>query len=360
MNNKKKIVIYTVIMGDYDYLKDPEYIMANCDYVCFTNNPDLKSDIWEIRYDSNTELDNTRWQRRHKVLAHEYLLDDYEWCIYVDGNVRIIGDFRKYIEQESKGAPILCLKHPSRTCVYAEAEECINLKKDSPEIIKRQMEQYKEEGYPDDNGLVVTNILVRKHKDANVIRLMKLWWEEIEKNSRRDQLSFNYASWKLGIKFDISELKCWRSPYWMNPGIHTKDIKKVEEELIDHIQFSAYKEYQLEEKERYIALKERELKDADTLLGWKEQELKDANTLLGWKEQELKDANTLLGWKEQELRDANTLIACKEQELKKSNTLLEEKQLELDRVLNSTSWKLTGIFRSIKALLGKFRNRKER
>ena len=103
MNNEKRIVVYTVIMGDYDYLKDPEYVMENCDYICFTNNPDLKSDIWEIRYDSNTELDNTRWQRRHKVLAHEYLPDTYEWCIYVDGNVRITGDLRKYINLESGG-----------------------------------------------------------------------------------------------------------------------------------------------------------------------------------------------------------------------------------------------------------------
>ena len=49
----------------------------------------------------------------------------------MDGNVRIIGDFRKYIEQESKGAPILCLKHPSRNSVYEEAEE---LRQNTPKI----------------------------------------------------------------------------------------------------------------------------------------------------------------------------------------------------------------------------------
>ena len=101
MNNiYSKIVVYTVIMGDYDYLKNPEYIMENCDYICFTNNPNLKSDIWQIRYDADTQLDNTKWQRRHKVMVHEYL-PEYDWSVYIDGNVRIIGDFRKYIREES-------------------------------------------------------------------------------------------------------------------------------------------------------------------------------------------------------------------------------------------------------------------
>lgn len=338
MNNEKRIVVYTVIMGDYDYLKDPEYVMENCDYICFTNNPDLKSDIWEIRYDSNTELDNTRWQRRHKVLAHEYLPDTYEWCIYVDGNVRITGDLRKYINLESGGKkPILCLKHPTRNTVYEEAEECIRLGKDLPEVIEKQMERYRKEGYKADNGLVVTNVLVRKHTDKNVIKLMNLWWEEIERNSKRDQLSFNYACWKLGINYDVSELKCWRSPYWMNPGIHTRDIREVEAELINHIQYSAYKEYQLSEKQKYIALKEQELEEAHTLIGWKEQELKDAHTLIKWKEQELEDANTQITWKEQTLKDVYLL--------------LEQKQQELNLILNSTSWKYTKIFRDLKRIL---------
>ena len=70
---KKKIAVYTVIMGDYDYLKEPEFVMDNCDYICFTDNPDLKSDIWQIRYDNNNLLDSTRWQRRHKIMVHQYL-----------------------------------------------------------------------------------------------------------------------------------------------------------------------------------------------------------------------------------------------------------------------------------------------
>ncbi len=334
-----KIAVYTVITGSYDYLKDPEYRMPDCDYICFTDQSDLQSDVWEIRYEPPGQSDPVRWQRRHKILAHQYLANEYEWCIYVDGNVRITGDFREYICQESKGAPLLCLKHPDRNCIYDEAEECIRLHKDDPDTIRRQMERYRREAYGTGRGLVTTNVLVRKHWDQMVMRVMELWWKEVETGSRRDQLSFNYACWKLGVMYDESELKCWKSPYWLNPGIHTADISKVEEELVAHIQLEAYMKYQMREKDTYIALKERELKDARTQLGWKEQELKDMCTQMGWKEQELKDMRTQIDWKEQELKDVCTQMGWKEQELKDAQTMLGWKEQELKDAQTVLGWK---------------------
>ena len=297
-----KIVIYTVIMGDYDYLKDPEYITENCDYICYTNNPEIKSSVWQIRFDKCENLDNTRWQRKHKIMAHEYL-PEYKASVYVDGNVRILGDFREYISKYGTDSTILCLKHPDRDCIYDEAEACINMKKDNAEVISSQMERYRNEGYPEHNGLIVSNVLVREHTNAEVIKLMNSGWNEIETGSRRDQLSFNYVCFKNNFTYDVSDLKCWRSKYWSNPGIHTRDIKAVEEELINHIQQEDYYCYQIRQKDEYIKLKEQELKDAQTYIGWKEQELKDAQTYISWKEQELKDANTQLEWKEQSIGD---------------------------------------------------------
>ena len=340
----EKIVVYTVIMGDYDYLKDPEYIMENCDYICFTNNRNLTSDVWKIRYDSCENLDNTKWQRRHKIMAHEYL-PEYKWSVYVDGNVRITGDFRKYIRSEGQGKGILCLKHPNRNNVYEEAEACIQLKKDNPDIIMAQMRKYKEEGYTGNNGLVVSNVLVRCHMDSEVINIMEQWWREIETFSRRDQLSFNYVCWKNNYNYDVSLLKCWKSEYWMNPGIHTSQIKDVEKELIDHLQLEDYYESQLKDKITYISWKEQELADANTQLKWKEQELADANTQLKWKEQELADANTQLKWKEQELADANTQLRWKEQELADANTRTEWKEQELQMIKKSKLWRLKEKFK---------------
>ena len=40
--------IYTFIVGDYDNLKEPKIYTPDWDYICVTDNPNLKSDIWQI------------------------------------------------------------------------------------------------------------------------------------------------------------------------------------------------------------------------------------------------------------------------------------------------------------------------
>ncbi len=104
-----KLVIYTVIIDGYDTLKEPEFLDENCDYVCFTNDKKLTSEIWQIRLIEETHLDNTRLQRMYKILPHRFL-SEYEYSIYIDGNVRIIGCFRDFVKKEWRGASLLGLK----------------------------------------------------------------------------------------------------------------------------------------------------------------------------------------------------------------------------------------------------------
>ena len=51
-------------------------------------------------------------------------------------------------------------------------------------------ERYKKEKFPDNNGLIEGCLIIRKHNEKEVINQMENWFEEIEKYSHRDQLSF--------------------------------------------------------------------------------------------------------------------------------------------------------------------------
>ena len=325
-----KLVIYTIIVGDYDTLKDPEYIDENCDYICFTDNKELSSKTWQIRLVENIDLDNTRLQRMYKVLPHKFL-SEYKYSLYIDGNVRIIGSMRDFVRSQWNGASLLGLKHPSRDNIYDEAEACINLNKDDPNIIRNQMNRYKKEGYQANNGLAVTNILFRKHNEEQLIKVMEDWWSEIRDYSRRDQLSFGYACWKNDFKYDVSDLKCYRSEYWQNPGIHTNNIRDVEKELIDHIQFVDYQQYLISEKDKSIAIKEQEKAD---IIAQKEQEKAD---LIVQKEQE---KSVAVAKKEQELAKIKN-------RLKKRIDETEELKAYIKCMESSLSWRCTAIFRKI-------------
>ena len=44
-----------------------------------------------------------------------------------------------------------------------------------------------------------TNIVYRRHKNPEIIRVMDEWWAMIEKYSKRDQLALSFILWKHGI-----------------------------------------------------------------------------------------------------------------------------------------------------------------
>lgn len=208
-----KGVIYTVITGGYDILSKPEYIDSEFDYVCFTDDPSLTSDLWDIRYVENKEgLDMARLSRKYKILCHKFL-EEYDYSIYIDGKLQIIGDMKKYLELYSRGKAMLCFPHFVRDCAYEEAKVCAALGKDAPEVIRNQMGGYAKEGYPSKHGLTDCACMVRGHRDKVLQQVMECWWEEVKSKSRRDQLSFGYACWKNRFSYDLSDLYTYKNDF---------------------------------------------------------------------------------------------------------------------------------------------------
>jgi hypothetical protein len=196
----KTAVVYTAITGGYDTLMNPSVHDARrFDYVCFMDKPGrlyrlLDPTVWRVVRIPGDGLDSTRRARRHKCLAHRYF-PEHEWSIYVDGNVDIIGDVGELLARYPESR-MLCFKHPSRDCAYAEAAAIAAIGKEDPAVMRHQMERYRSEGFPEGYGLIETNVLVRRHNDPLVVRLMEAWWQEIQSYSRRDQLSLGYVLWK--------------------------------------------------------------------------------------------------------------------------------------------------------------------
>lgn len=208
-----KGVVYSAIIGGYDEIKDPAYVNPEFDYIMFTDNPEMKSDVWQIRLVDHPEgLDNVRLARRIKILGHEYL-QGYDYSIWVDGKLEIMDDLKRYINEYKKEQPILCFNHYMNDCIYQEAETCKALGKDGADIIDRQMEKYRSEGYPEKNGQVESGIIVRQIHDEKVIAVMELWWKQVLNYSRRDQLSFNYACWKCDFVYDSTDLYIYDNEY---------------------------------------------------------------------------------------------------------------------------------------------------
>ena len=103
----KNVVVYTAIFGDYDFLYEPTVTPDNVDFICFTDNKNMESDIWKIRnvlpLYNNSELKNphVRNARKYKSLPHRFL-SEYEYSVWVDGNATTRGDVNTLIDNYLK------------------------------------------------------------------------------------------------------------------------------------------------------------------------------------------------------------------------------------------------------------------
>lgn len=208
----EKIVICTAITNGYDELKTPEFVDKQCDYICFTDNTEMQSDIWKIRKIPDSGLESNRSAKQIKVLAHRFL-PEYDWSIWVDAKFRITGDLVELLNEYAVNSNFLSFMHYRRSDVFEDAEVIKQAGFEKVEIVDSMMQRYRKEGFTGENELLEGGVLWKKHNSPEIVRLMEAWWREITDYSRRDQLSFNYCAWKENVFCDMIDTNIYDNVY---------------------------------------------------------------------------------------------------------------------------------------------------
>ena len=211
---KNRFVIYTAVVGNYDEIKQPLAIDSRFDYVLFSNEIKEKSlGVWQIRsipYSNPVQTKIARWVKTHP----EELLPDYEASLWVDSNIIIAQDFvyERFVEHFRKNTLIATMRHAFRNCVYDEMFNILCCRFEHEDVTLKWGRLLRKANYPQNNGLCETGVFYRRHSEAKVQEFDRIWWDCIERFSRRDQYSVNYALWKCGLKWDYY-LSCDDSVY---------------------------------------------------------------------------------------------------------------------------------------------------
>jgi len=212
-----KRVVYTCLFGHSELFNDFEYQRDDIDFICFTDDPELRSDFWEIRLLPKQLLDPARAAKKLKALPHIYLAE-YDWSLYIDNTVRLkVAPSRLFDEYLATArSPLVCFRHYERDCIYDEAEVVLLLDFDTPARVIPQMEFYRYLGYPAHAGLGKSTLLLRRHHDPGLQRAMNFWSDQIQSRSKRDQLSMMPSCWSVNFaiefipeRFDKFELLEW-------------------------------------------------------------------------------------------------------------------------------------------------------
>ena len=98
----------------------------------------------------------------------------------------------------------------ARDCVYHELQTCWENGLDDHRILKERERTYRAEGMPAHSGLIEGHFMVRRHNDPALVRFGDRWLEHVLRYSRRDQVSFPYLVWRLGLSYEFITALDWR------------------------------------------------------------------------------------------------------------------------------------------------------
>lgn len=190
-------LIYTCLFGNTDTLKDPLKTTPGWDYICYTNRTDLTSTVWNIITVAPQPLLDERRQSRYWKIVPDHP-KEYDTTIYVDATYQVLGgSLDEFAKGKEEG--VWMTAHPQRSCLYKEARVVRQKKLEDPLTLHDQILRYRLEDYPEHAGLYRCGVILR-NKGAE--KFSKVWWDEIERGTWRDQVSCPYASRKTGIKIN--------------------------------------------------------------------------------------------------------------------------------------------------------------
>jgi hypothetical protein len=91
-----KRVVYTCLFGHSELFNDFAYEREGIDFICFTDDPELRSDFWKIELLPRKILDPARASKKLKALPHIYLappgsVHDGGRCGFVLTQARALG-----------------------------------------------------------------------------------------------------------------------------------------------------------------------------------------------------------------------------------------------------------------------------
>ena len=223
------LAIYTCVIGaGYELPTIPE--RDNLEYICFTDQENLKGNGWQIHaVEPILKDDPARSSRDPKIRPHLWL-KKHRRSIYIDPSVLLrVGGRRLWSNLIPRSDLVFgCFEHSFRATLEDEYREIKSYGLDTALNLSRLRKMtravYGKEVFrkkPYWGG-----IIARRHHDPSCIHLMERWYALVMKYSRRDQLSLpliiqDFPSDKVHIlKFDIfeSRLHSWPAPGYARPS----------------------------------------------------------------------------------------------------------------------------------------------
>jgi hypothetical protein len=240
-----KICYITAIYGSYESSCKP-YVKQtiHSDFVCFTDNNDIKNNGWEIdttpyHFINKSTLDdgahlNSLSNNKHTFNIAKYYkqqfqniprLKKYDVIVWMDGTIEINNEkTSEFIKNKINQHKIIGWMHENRSGVLKKEVEASDIERytstfwnnqEQPyQDIFKQYDDYINDGYNDEFfagadvsndfnkeniGVWITCFVAFLNKDSSVTDFLNLWYLQTLKHTTQDQIGFPYVCYKTGL-----------------------------------------------------------------------------------------------------------------------------------------------------------------
>jgi hypothetical protein len=226
-----RLCVYTVLIGDYEQLNEqPISSQSDVDFICFSDNKDLTSQTWDIRYVAPIfPMDSVRSARLVKICPHRFLRE-YDISLYIDNSIilkKTPEDIYHNLMANDE-IEMVSIKHSFRETVLDEFVAVIQFQLDNINILLEQLNAYSLicpdvlNEKPFSNGFIL-----RRHNNHQVIQVMEEWIAHVFRYSRRDQLSLNYCLKNKKLNLYAIDVDIRNSEFCQGDMSTGRDTKKT-------------------------------------------------------------------------------------------------------------------------------------
>lgn len=326
--NSNNTIVYTCSIGQTEGLNaQPQIKNSNLRHVCLTDKKNLTSDEWEIiNINSLFPMDQYRSQRNLKIRP-QLVFPDYKYSLYLDNTVVLKTPVEELINQlflgliKDENEPFFILPfHSFRENLISEFYECFMNNLDTHLNFYEQLKDYlKINSIALKNKPYWTAILFRNHMHNKLIDFSEIWFSNVMRYSRRDQLSVIHSGLQCNLNLIGFEIDNHSSKY------HKWPILKKERKfrIIDKEQFRISSDF-LSQIIKKLSLEDNQIKK----INFEEEIFKNYSDE---------------GFKNQIFKSENKILKIENDNLKKN----------LISIHNSKIWKFALLIRKLKIFLKK-------
>ena len=204
-----RIAIYTCITNGYDQLNEPLCIENNCDYFFITDMTDTEqlsaSSIYKkINIDEVVPKRLTSSKDKNRYCkSHGYkIFSDYDYSIYLDGNIQIVKPIMPLLEMLSE-VGVAFHMHPHTYDPYEEAFSLSIRSRITKQEAGKTMRWFWNKGMPRFYGMVECSVILCNNRSSVANELLDKWFCNYDRgDAKRDQIYMSFTFWEMGIEIE--------------------------------------------------------------------------------------------------------------------------------------------------------------